>query len=395
MHSLKLMLAATLMHLQGLSRRRVNALVMVVSVAGVVAVFSVVLAMNAGLDAAMRDSGNPDRAVVLRAGSTVEIASAISHEDLTLIRNAADARRGADGVPLINAEAAAPLTLIERRSGMEVNGTLRGVGPQILAVRPEIRIVEGRMFEPGKLELVVGRQAARQFEGLEPGGEIAAYRTRWKIVGVFSAGRSVRESELMSDAEVVMNISQRPMFQNVTVVLPNAAAFGAFRRVLAASPAVAMDVFTEPEYLLRESQSLNGLLHFMAYVMGGIMALGAVFVAINAMYSSVDDRRREIATLRALGFPALVVVGSIVAEAMLLSLAGGSLGALAAWAIVNGNTVSTAVGGDLRQLVFEMAMAPPVLLKGLGAALAIGCVGGLVPAVRSIRSQVVDDLRAI
>lgn len=395
MHPLKLMLAATWMHLQGLSRRRVNALVMVVSVAGVVAVFSVVLAMNAGLDAAMRDSGNPDRAVVLRAGSTVEIASAISHEDLTLIRNAADARRGADGVPLINAEAAAPLTLIEKRTGMEVNGTLRGVGPQILAVRPEIRIVEGRMFEPGKLELVVGRQAARQFEGLELGREIEAYRTRWKIVGVFSAGRSVRESELMSDAEVVMNISQRPMFQNVTVVLPNAAAFGSFRRVLAASPAVAMDVFTEPEYLLRESQSLNGLLHFMAYVMGGIMALGAVFVAINAMYSSVDDRRREIATLRALGFPALVVLGSIVAEAMLLSLAGGLLGALAAWAVVNGNTVSTAVGGDLRQLVFEMAMTPPVMLKGLGAALAIGCVGGLVPAVRSVRSQVVDDLRAI
>lgn len=395
MRAIRLLLSATVMNLQGLSRRRMNSLVMVVSIAGAVAVFSGVLAMNAGLDEAMRDSGDPDRAVVLRAGSTVEIASAISHEDVVAIRNAAEARRSDDGVPLINAEAAAPLTLIEKRSGMEVNGSLRGVGPQILAVRPEIRIVSGRMFEPGKLELVVGQQALRQFEGLEPGSELAAYRTKWKIVGVFTADRSVRESELMADAGVVMNVSQRPAFQNVTVMLPDAAAFESFKRVLAASPAVAMDVFTEPEFLRRESQSLNGLLHFMAYVMGGIMALGAVFVAINAMYASIDDRRREIATLRAIGFPGAVVVGSIVAEAALLALAGGLLGALAAWLIVNGNTVSTAVGGDLRQLVFEVAMTPPVVLKGLAAALAIGVVGGLIPAVRSIRSQVVADLRAI
>lgn len=394
MNSIKLMLAATAMNLKDLSRRRVNSLVMVVSIAGAVAVFSGVLAMSAGLDGAMRDSGNPNRAVVLRAGSTVEIASAISPEDLTVIRNVADARRGADGVPLIGAEAVAPLTLIEKRTGMEVNGTLRGVGSEILAVRPEIQIVAGRMFEAGKRELVVGQQALKQFEGLELGGEITAYRTRWKIVGLFAAKRSARESELMTSAEVVMNVSQRPAFQNVAVVLPSAAAMDSFKKALTSSPSVAMDVFTEPEFLLRESQSLNGLLGFMAYVMGGIMTLGAVFVAINAMYSSIDDRRREIATLRAIGFPALAVVGSIVAEAMLLALAGGLLGALAAWLIVNGNTISTAVGGDLRQLVFEIRMTPAVVLKGLGSAVAIGAVGGLVPALRSIRSQVVADLRA-
>ncbi|MEJ1097125.1 MULTISPECIES: ABC transporter permease [unclassified Pseudoxanthomonas] len=395
MNSIKLMLAATAMNLKDLSRRRVNSLVMVISIAGAVAVFSGVLAMSAGLDGAMRDSGNPDRAVVLRTGSTVEIASAISPEDLTVIRNIADARKGADGVQFIGAEAVAPLTLIEKRTGMEVNGTLRGVGSEILAIRPEIHIVAGRMFEPGKLELVVGQQALKQFEGLELGGEITAYRTKWKVVGVFAANRSARESELMTSAEVVMNVSQRPAFQNVTVVLPNAAAFDSFKKALTSSPSVAVDVFTEPEFLLRETQSLNGLLGFMAYVMGGIMALGAVFVAINAMYSSIDDRRSEIATLRAIGFPPLVVVGSIVAEAMLLALAGGLLGAFAAWLLVNGNTVSTAVGGDLRQLVFEMAMTPAVVLKGLGAALVIGVAGGFIPAVRSVRSQVVADLRTI
>ena len=395
MRSLRLMLSAAAMNLRGLSRRRMNAFVMVVSVAGVVAVFSGVLAMNAGLDAAMRDAGRADRAVVLRAGSVVEIASAISREDLNVIQNAADVRKDANGVALITAEAAAPLTLIEKRTGMEVNGTLRGVGPEVFAVRPEIKIVAGRLFERGKFELVVGRQALEQFEGLELGGVITAYRTPWKIVGVFAADRSFRESELMTDADVVMGVSQRPMFQNVTVVLPGASAFDAFKNVLTSNPSVAMDVFTEPEFLHRESQSLDGLLRFMAYVMGGIMALGAVFVAINAMYSSVDDRRREMATLRAIGFPPIVVASSILAEAVLLTLIGGGLGAFAAWAIANGSTVSTAVGADLHQLVFDVAMTPSVVLKGLCAALAIGIVGGLVPAVRAIRSQVVDDLRAL
>lgn len=395
MHLLNLVWSTTLMNLQGLWRRRVNALVMIVSIAGVVAVFSGVLAMNSGLDNAMRDTGRADRAIVLRAGSTVEIASAISREEMDMIGNSADVRRNRDGIALVTGEAVAPLTLIEKRSGTEVNGTLRGVGPEIMAVRPEIKIVAGRMFEPGKFELVVGQQALEQFEGLKLGGNVSAYRADWKIVGVFTAGHSVRESELMADAAVVMSVSQRPMFQNITVVLPSESAFANFKKALAANSSIAMDVFTEPEFLQRETQSLNGLLRFMAYVMGGIMALGAVFVAINAMYSSVDDRRREIATLRALGFPPLAVITSILVEAALLALAGGAFGAAVAWLIANGGTVSTAVGGDLRQLVFKVAVTPPVVIKGLSAALAIGVIGGIIPTIRSIRSQVVDDLRAI
>lgn len=395
MHAFKLILSTAVMNLRNLARRRLNALVMVASIAGVVAVFSGVLAMNAGLDDAMRDAGRPDRAVVLRAGSTVEIASAISREEMDTIRNSTVVKKAADGTPLITGEAVAPLTLIEKRSGMEVNGTIRGVGPEVMAVRPEIRVVAGRMFNPGKFEIVVGQQALQQFDGLKLGGELSAYNTKWKIVGIHAADHSMRESELMADASVVMEVSQRPMFQNVTVVLPDPSAIAGFRKAIAANPSMAMDVFTESEFLQRESRSLNGLLHFMAYVMGGIMALGAVFVAINAMYASVDDRRREIATLRALGFPSAVVVASIVVESALLALGGGALGALAAWLVANGSTVSTAVGGDLRQLVFDVAMTPAVVLKGLGAALAIGIFGGMIPAARSIRSQIVDDLRAI
>ncbi|MBB5882408.1 putative ABC transport system permease protein [Xanthomonas arboricola] len=395
MPSFKLIVSAVVMNLHGLAGRRVNALVMIVSIAGVVAVFSGVLAMNAGLDEAMRDAGRSDRVIVLRAGSTVEIASAISHEERNMIANSADVRRSADGTPLITGEAVAPLTLIERGSGMEVNGTIRGVGTEIMALRPEIKIVQGRMFEPGKFEIVVGRKALEQFRGLAPGSDLVAYGTTWKVVGIYSAGRSIRESELMADVNTIMSVSHRPMFQNITVVLPGAEAFTRFKKALAANPSLAMDVFTEPEFLQRETQSLNRMLRFMAYVMGGIMALGATFVAINAMYSSIDDRRREIATLRAIGFPPVVVVASILVEAALLALVGGLLGAAMAWLVANGSTVSTAVGGDLRQLVFNVVLTPSVVLKGLCAALLIGVLGGLVPAVRSIKSQVVDDLRAI
>lgn len=395
MSMLRLIASTALMNLQGLPRRRLNALVMVVSIAGAVAVFSGVLAMNAGLDGAMREAGRPDRALVLRAGSTVEIASAISLDDLRAIRNSTQVRKAADGTLLITAEAVGPITLVEKAGGLEVNGTIRGVGPEVLAVRPEIRLLAGRMFQPGKFEVVVGRQALEQFRGLGLGGQVAAYGTQWKIVGVFAAKGSMRESELMADATVVMDVSRRPMFQNVTAVLPDAAAVTGFKQAIAANPSIAMDVFAEPEFLQRESQSLNGLLGFMAYVMGGIMALGAMFVAINAMYSSIDDRRREIATLRALGFPPLVVVCSIVLESALLALLGGALGAALAALVAGGRTVSTAVGADLRQLVFDVSMTPPVVLQGMAAALAIGVLGGLIPALRAVRSQVVDDLRAI
>jgi putative ABC transport system permease protein len=396
MFSLRLLLSTAVMNLRSLPRRRVHAFVMVISIAAVVAVFSGVLAMNAGLDHAMLESGRADRAIILRAGSTAEIASAISREDLTIIKNAAaGASTDASGVPLIAAEAVAPLALIEKRTGLQVNATLRGVGSEILAVRPEIKIVAGRMFQAGKFEVIVGQQALQQFQALTLGEPFTAYQTQWKIVGVFTEGGSIRQSEMMTDAGVLMNVTQRPVFQNVTIDFPDGPSYESFKKIATSNPSVALDVYTEAEFLHRESQSLNGLLRFMAYVMGGIMALGAIFVAVNAMYSGIDDRRREIATLRAIGFPPGVVITAIVAESLLLAVAGGLLGALVAGVVANGHTVSTAVGVDLHELVFDAVITIPVVLRGLGAALVIGIIGGLVPAVRSIRSEIVTDLRAI
>lgn len=395
MRGIRLLAAIVGMNLRSLPQRRANAFVMVLSIAGVVAIFAGALAMSAGLNGAMRDSGRSDRVIVLRAGSVAEITSAITREQVKTIESIAEIKADANGLPLVAGEAVAPLTLVEKGTGMEVNGTLRGVGRQTFAVRPEIRIVAGRAFAPGKYEVVVGSRALSQFDGLALGDELHAYETRWKVVGVFTARESFRESELVTDADVLMSVSHRPVFQNVTAVLNSARSFGSFRRVLAANPSLSMDVFPESEFLSRESASLNRLLTFMAYVMGGIMALGATFVALNATYSSVNDRRREIATLRAVGFAPAVVMSAIVAEALLLALIGGLLGAFVAWVAFNGNTMSTTVGLDVHQLVFNISVTLPVVLIGLAAAIGIGALGGILPAIHSLRTPVAVDLRAV
>jgi putative ABC transport system permease protein len=383
------------LNLKSLRERPTNAIVMILSIAGVVTVFSGALAMSAGLNGAMRDSGRQDRAMVLRSGSVAELTSSITRDELKQLEGIGGIKVGGNGQPLIVGEAVASLTLLEKGTHAEVNGTLRGVGPQFFAVRPEIRIVSGRANQPGKNEIIVGQEALRQFEGLALGGKLDAYRTQWDIVGVYTAGKSFRETELVADAEVVMNVSGRPVFQNVTAVLQSPGTFDSFKRVITNNPGLAMDVFREPEFLSRESSSLNHLLAFMAYVMGGIMALGATFVALNATYSNINDRRREVATLRALGFAPAVVVSSIVLEALLLALVGGALGALLAWLAFNAKSMSTSVGADVHQLVFSITVTLPVVATGILAALVIGVIGGLPPAVRTLSRPVAEDLRAI
>jgi putative ABC transport system permease protein len=395
MRGLSLLLSIVSVNLRSLPERPTNAIVMILSIAGVVAVFSGALAMSAGLNGAMRDAGRQDRAVVLRSGSTAEITSAITRDQVKQLEGIGGIKTDDKGRPLFVGEAVASLTLVEKGTHAEVNGTLRGVGPAFFAVRPEIRIVRGRANEPGKNEIIVGQEALRQFAGLELGGKLDAYRTQWDIVGVFSADRSFRESELVTDAEVLMNVSGRPAFQNVTAVLQSPATFESFKRVISSNPGFSMEVFREPEFLSRESSSLNRLLAFMAYVMGGIMALGATFVALNATYSSINDRRREVATLRALGFAPAIVMCSIVIEALLLSLVGGTVGAMLAWLAFNDKSMSTAVGADVHQLVFNIAVTLPVIANGLLGALVIGIIGALPPAARTLSRPVADDLRAI
>jgi putative ABC transport system permease protein len=281
----------------------------------------------------------------------------------------------------------------KRSTGTDANVEVRGVGAQVWKLRPEVRIVSGRRFEPGLRELIVGRGALAQFRGLETGSTIRLNGQAWKVTGVFVSGDS-HESEIWGDAESVAAAYRRSGFQSVSVRLRSADAFEAFKTALTGDPRLRVDVETTRDYYSKQSQRLTRVIRAIGFGVAVIMALGAVFGALNTMYAAVAARTREIATLRALGFSSLPVVVSVMLETMLLALAGGVLGAGVAWAVFNGYTVST-LGSNFSQVVFRFQVSPELLLRGLQWALAIGFIGGLFPALRAVNLPVTQALREL
>jgi putative ABC transport system permease protein len=270
---------------------------------------------------------------------------------------------------------------------------MRGVGPQVLAVRPEIRLLEGRMFRPALHEVIVGRAAQKQFSGLEVGSRIAFRDGDWTVVGSFDGGGS-HDSELFTDAETLLSAYRRNQFQSVTALLESSEAFEPFKAALTSNPSLSVEVMRESDYFAAQSKPLSRLLFFVAYVVGGIMAVGALSAALNTMYSAVSARAREIATLRAIGFGAGGIVVSVLCETLLLALTGAIAGVLAASLAFNGNTLSTIAGGGT-QIVYSVIITPGLIALGAAWACAIGVVGGLFAALRAARMPVATALRSI
>jgi putative ABC transport system permease protein len=393
MSALRQVGAVTLMNLRSLPDRLAAASVVVIGIAGVVAVLVSVLAMATGFTRTLANSGRADRAIVLRAGSDSELASSGTRENALTITDAPGIRRDRDGKPIASAEAVVIVGLPKKGETSDANVTLRGVGPEAFALRPEIRIVAGRMFEPALREVIVGKSAQAQFAGLEIGSRIAFRDSDWTVVGIFESGGDAHESELMADAETVLSAYRRNGFQTVTALLDSPEAFETFKHALTTDPTLSVDVKREPEYYAQISDRLATILFLLAYFVGGIMAIGAVFGALNTMYSAVSARTLEIATLRAIGFGAVPVVVSVLAEALFLALLGGAIGAALAWFFFNGNLVST-LGGGFTQVVFRLTVTPGLIALGIIWAAAIGLLGGLFPAIRAARLPVAEALRA-
>lgn len=388
--------AVTVMNLRSLPQRVGTSLVIVIGIAGVVAVLVSVLAMSTGMIQTLENSGREDRAIVLRNGSAAESGSALARGAARLIEDAPGIKRDADGKPVVSAEALRLVSLYKKEDGAEVNVALRGVGPKVQAVRPELKIIEGRMFRPAVTEVIVGRSAHAQFKGLNIGDRVARRGATWTVVGVFSTGGDSHESTLMADAETLMSTDQRNDFQSMTVMLDSPNALRKFKDALNANPGLAVDVSREREYYRRQSETISKVISVVAYVVGGIMAIGAIFSALNTMYSAVSARLREIATLRAIGFGSTAMVISVLAEALLLALIGGAIGAALAWLFFNGHTVSTSAGGPAAgHLVFDLSVSPALIVVGITWACAIGLIGGLFPAVRAARLPVATALRAV
>jgi putative ABC transport system permease protein len=380
-------------NLKSIPERLGLSFVIVIGIAGVVGVFTALFAMSRGIEATFAASGDARNAMVLRGGSQAELNSTLTLETYQIAERTAGVRRGADGQPLASGELVVIAELPRKGDTLGANVTLRGVSPQAFALRPKLKIIEGRTFTPGLQELIVGRGAVTQFEGLEVGRQVRLRGADWSVVGIFESNDAFA-SEIWTDAATAQTAWGRPnVFSIILVGLEDAAQLDAFAAALKVDPRINVEVKRQVDYYEEQTRQTTQGIRLLGIVVAVIMGLGAVFAALNTMYAAVSARTREIATLRAIGFGGLPVVTSVMIEAMLLALAGGLIGALLAYVLFNGMTVST-LGGGFTQLVFNFRVTPELVAWGAVIALAIGFVGGLFPAARAARVPVTTALRA-
>jgi putative ABC transport system permease protein len=393
---LKQVAAITLMNLRSIPSRLGTSMVIVVGIGGVVAVLVALLAMAEGFKQTLASTGRADRAMVLRAGSNDELASIMSLETWNIVRDLPGIRRDASGEPLAIAERYILSDVRKRGENTGANVVVRGTTPDVLRVRPEARIVAGRMFESGKREVVVGRTALDQYQGLEIGSLVEVRDGAWPVVGVFETGGDVHESELWVDLTSLNQALRSTFYATITAQLEDASAetLQAFKDRITTDPRLNVGVQREPDYYASRSVALEKFITYLGYSVATIMAIGAVFGALNTMYAAVSTRTTEIATLRALGFNAYPVVASVLIEALLLALLGSALGAAIAYVVFNGYTVSTLNFQTFSQVAFAFRVTPDLLAQGVSWACVIGLLGGLFPALKAARMPVAEALRA-
>ncbi|HET7587723.1 MAG TPA: FtsX-like permease family protein [Gammaproteobacteria bacterium] len=384
--------AVSLLNLRNLPARLDTALVALIGFAGVVAVLVGVLSIKAGFQATLAGSGQKDVAIVLRGGAATEINSVLLHDDVMAIGAAPGIAAGAQG-PVLSPELLVLINRIKRGSSVEANVPFRGVTMDALKVHPRVHIVAGRLFRPGLNEVVVGQGAANEFQGLQLGSTFKSGRFTWHVVGIM-AGGGIHESEIWTDLNALQQAYQRGnSVESVYVKLESPAAFGQFKAAVSSDPRLTVSVKREPEYYAEQSRVLTVLIGVAGSAIALLMGIGAIFGAINTMYTIVSDRGREIATLRALGFGRSAVLSSVLLEGTLLGLAGGALGGLVAYLAFNGFQASTV--NQFSQVVFEFAVTPGLIGAGIVYALIMGFVGGLLPAIRAARTPVATAIRQL
>ena len=380
-----------LMNLRSIPQRMGASLVIVIGIGGVVGVLVAMLSMSAGLDKTLTATGNPNRAIILRGGSNGELASFLDRASNTLIKQDPAIARADDDLPLASGELIVITEVPRRGDTSGANVSLRGVEPKAFTLRPELQLTAGRLFRPGLRELIVGDGAYREFGGLDVGAKLKFRGSYWTVVGRFKTG-DAHDSELWADLETAQSAFGRSGVSSVLVRLTSRDAFDSLKKRLTENPQLSVDVQTEREFFSAQSAGTTRIIRWVTTAVTIIMAIGALFGALNTMFSAVSSRTAEIGTLRALGFGSAPVIASVMAEAMALSVLGGLLGAGIAYGVFNGYSVST-LGGNFTQVAFNFAVTPRLVIQGLIWALAIGFIGGLFPAVRAARLPVTQALR--
>lgn len=387
--------AVTALNLRTIGQRRGSSAAAVFGVAGVVAVFVAVLSIGEGFRHTLQSTGSPDRAIVLRTGSDSEMMSGLRRDATRIVSEAPGVRRGAQG-PVSSAELYVVVDLPKRSTGTDANVPMRGVQPSAFEVRDEVKIVEGRAFQPGRNEIIAGRAAAAEFAGLELGNRLRWGENEWEVVGIFETGGTLSESEIWCDAGVLQPAYRRgDTFQAVYAKLDSPAAFDGFKDALTTDPRLDVKVVRETEYYEAQSQMLYQIITGLGTIIALMMAGGAVFGALNTMYTAVSSRTREIATLRALGFGSGPVLLSVLAESLFLALLGGAIGAAISYFAFNGYQAATMNWSSFSQVAFSFRVTPQLLVQGIVYALLMGLVGGFFPALRAARMPVATALREL
>jgi putative ABC transport system permease protein len=383
----------TLFGLRTIPERKGAAITAAVGIAGVVAVFVGVLSIAEGFRAAMTVKGSDDVAIILRKGADNEMTSILTRDDVRLISDAPGVARSNDG-PLTSGELFVIINLPKRSTKTDANVPFRGVGAAALAVRGDIKIIEGRKFESGRSEVIVGTGAARSFEGLDVGKKIRLGQNVWDVVGIFSGGGGAAESELWTDAAILQAAYKRgESFQSVCARLTSPQAFGEFKDSLTSNPQLKVKPLRQREFLAEQSNMLTSFIRTIGFLIAVLMGLGALFGALNTMYSAIAARTREIATLRALGFGASPVVLSVMLESLALALIGGVVGAAAAYFAFDGFKAATINWQTFSQIAFAFTVTPQLLVIAIVWAVCIGLLGGLFPAIRAARLPIAAALR--
>lgn len=387
-------LAVTSMNLRSIPQRLGTSAAAVFNVVGVVVVFIAVLSIAEGLRG-LESAGDPDLALVLRSGSDTELTSGFYMEHVNAIAEAPDVKRSNDHA-LVSPELLVIINVPLRRNGLDAQVPLRGVLPAAFEVHRRMSIVAGRNFIPGRNEVIVGRAALRQYAGLNLDSTITSGDYTWHVVGVFEDGGSVAEGEIWCDAHVAQPVYNRQnSYQSVTVVLSSPDRFESLRNTLTSDPRLTVNVMRQSDYYAQQSRQLQGTVRRIGFVITALMALGAVFAAVNTMYSAVAARTREIATLRALGFDNAAVVTSVFVEAAALGAVGAVIGGALAWVALDGFQTSTLNFQTYSQVAFRFAVTPRLLLQGLLCAVALSLLGGALPARRAVRLSIIDALREL
>ena len=386
--------SATAVGISTIPQRLGSSSVVIVGIAGVVGVLIALLAMAEGFRTTLQQTGSDDTAIVLRAGSQTEINSVVDSDTTHIVAEEPQVMRDAGGRQIASPEIVVDASIPKKGSTTDANVEIRGVGEQVWELHPRLRIIAGRRFSPGLRELIVGRNAAREFAHTSLGSQLDLNGQPWTVVGQFESG-DAHDSELWADTNVVATTYHRGnSTSSITVKLTGAKLFDAFKAALTSNPQLKIQVQTTRTYYNAQSETLTRIIRVLGTTVALIMGIGAIFGALNTMYAAIATRTREIATLRAIGFRGAPVVVSVLIETLLLAIAGGAAGALIAWALFDNYTAST-LGANFSQVVFEFRVTPALIAAGFKWALAIGFLGGLFPALRAARMPVTDGLREL